>query len=133
MRALRKDATGISDGTNPQYKGIAPRITKEPTVNGKRPLDEILSKWAEEEDSDGDADFEDDISSGESSDSYDGDDRQRFASSDDDDQEENARLIGEAAKLLDAIEDTNTDDECCVPEVNAEFEEVSLSTVDERT
>jgi hypothetical protein len=40
--------------------------------------------------------------------------------------------MGEVGKLLDAREEMNTHDKRRVPEVNAEFEEVCLSTDDER-
>jgi hypothetical protein len=78
VRAERKNTTGISDGTNLQYKGIVPRIAKKSIVFRKRRLDEILSKRTEEEDSDGGEAFEDDISSGKSSECSVGDDRQRL-------------------------------------------------------
>jgi hypothetical protein len=60
-------------------------MTKKSAVIDKHQPYEILCKPTEEKGSDGDADSEGDINSGESSDSYDGDDRQRLTSSDDDD------------------------------------------------
>jgi hypothetical protein len=82
--------------------------------------------------SDGDEEYESDIGSGESSDSYDRDDRWCVASTDDDDREEKVQLMSEIVRRLDTAEEMNSDDECYVPEISAEFEEISLSRVDKR-
>jgi hypothetical protein len=57
MRALQKNTADISEGTNAQYKGIAPRITKTSNVTNQRRLGEIMFNWTEEEESDGHEDF----------------------------------------------------------------------------
>jgi hypothetical protein len=109
-----------------------PRIIKKIIVVDKYRLEEILSRENDEQDGDGYEYFEDDISSGESSDRYDGSDRQRLTWRGHHDRGKNSQLISEVARLLEASEETSTDDKRYVPEANAEFEEVRLSTVDKR-